>query len=55
MQAQAGTEFTNPARWAHKAILNVARIGTFSSDRTVRQYAKDIWQIASIPEGSNAR
>jgi starch phosphorylase len=55
MQAQAGAEFTNPARWAHKAILNVARVGTFSSDRTVRQYAKDIWQIASIPEGSNAR
>jgi len=55
MQAQAGAEFTNPARWAHKAILNVARVGTFSSDRTVRQYAKYIWQIASIPEGSNAR
>jgi starch phosphorylase len=55
MQAQVGTEFTNPARWAHKAILNVARVGIFSSDRTIRQYAKDIWQIASIPEGSSAR
>ena len=55
MQAQVGAAFTNPARWAYKAILNVARVGTFSSDRTIRQYAKDIWQIDSIPEGSNAR
>jgi starch phosphorylase len=55
MQAQVGAEFTNPARWAYKAILNVARVGTFSSARTIRQYAKDIWQIASIPEGSSVR
>ena len=55
VQAQVGAEFTHPARWAHKAILNVARVGTFSSDRTIRQYAQDIWQIASIPEGSSAR
>ena len=47
--------FTNSARWAHKAILNAARVGVFSSDRTIRQYAKDIWQIASIPEGSRDR
>jgi glycogen phosphorylase len=52
VQAQVGTEFTNPAGWARKAILNVARVGTFSSDRTIRQYAKDIWQIASIPGGA---
>ncbi len=50
VQAQVGAEFTNPAGWARKAILNVARIGTFSSDRTIRQYARDIWQIDSIPE-----
>jgi starch phosphorylase len=54
VQAQVGAEFTNPARWAQKAILNVARVGTFSSDRTIRQYAQDIWQIARIPEGSIA-
>jgi starch phosphorylase len=55
VQAQVGAEFTHPAQWARKAILNVARVGIFSSDRTIRRYAKDIWQIASIPEGSNAR
>src|SRR5262249_45096021 len=50
VQTQVGAEFTNPTGWARKAILNVARIGTFSSDRTIRQYARDIWHIDSIPE-----
>ena len=48
-QEQAGAEFKNPAGWARKAILNVARIGKFSSDRTIREYAKDIWDLKSIP------
>jgi starch phosphorylase len=28
-----------------KAILNVARIGTFSSDHTIREYSRDIWRV----------
>src|SRR5215471_4328480 len=40
-----GEEFKHPLVWAHKAILNVARIGKFSSDRTVLEYARDIWHI----------
>jgi starch phosphorylase len=47
MQEQAGAEFKNPHGWARKAILNVARIGKFSSDRTIREYAADIWGIES--------
>ena len=38
-------EFTNKDKWTNKAILNVARIGKFSSDRTISEYAKDIWGI----------
>jgi len=44
-QHTIGEEFKRPLVWAHKAILNVARIGKFSSDRTVAEYARDIWHI----------
>jgi starch phosphorylase len=48
-QQEAGAAFQNPREWARKAILNVARIGKFSSDRTIREYAADIWGIESTP------
>ena len=35
--------------WAHKAILNVAASGRFSSDRTVAEYATEIWQARPCP------
>jgi glycogen phosphorylase len=44
-QEKAGEEFKSPAVWARKAILNMARIGKFSSDRTILEYARDIWNI----------
>jgi starch phosphorylase len=41
-------EFCIPESWAHKAILNIARVGVFSSDRTIMEYAEQIWHIAPI-------
>jgi starch phosphorylase len=38
--------FADPHAWARKAILNLASSGKFSSDRTIGQYAADIWKVA---------
>ena len=43
--ADAGAEYTRTGTWARKAILNVARIHNFSSDRTIAEYARDIWHL----------
>ena len=48
LQHTVSNEFSQPAAWAAKAILNVARIGRFSSDRTVAEYARDIWHIHGV-------
>jgi starch phosphorylase len=47
VQEQIGWQFKDTSLWANKAVLNVARIGKFSSDRTVREYAREIWHIKS--------
>jgi starch phosphorylase len=47
-QEQVGRLFGSPATWAEKAILNVARSGKFSSDRTIRDYAEDIWGLRAV-------
>jgi starch phosphorylase len=41
--------YQRPDRWTKKAILNVANMGKFSSDRTIRQYAEEIWDVQPIP------
>jgi starch phosphorylase len=45
---KAGEAFCDADRWSRMSILNVARIGKFSSDRTVQEYARDIWNIERV-------
>jgi len=43
---RAALDFERRPEWAKKAILNVAGMGKFSSDRTIAEYARDIWGLA---------
>lgn len=44
-QEIASREYSKPSVWAKKAILNIARIGKFSSDRAISEYAREIWNL----------
>ena len=48
-QARLGQFYRNPAGWDRAAIINVASSGKFSSDRTISQYAAEIWNVAPCP------
>jgi starch phosphorylase len=48
-QEQLGALYADRAAWARKAILNVASSGKFSSDRTIAQYAGEIWKVKPCP------
>jgi starch phosphorylase len=44
-----GALYADPDAWAHKAILNVASSGKFSSDRSIAEYATEIWKVEPCP------
>ncbi len=48
-QARVDAAFRDRAGWARRAILNTARMGKFSSDRTIREYANEIWRLPAVP------
>ena len=48
-QVRVEEAYRDPARWARRSILNVARIGKFSSDRSIRDYCREIWHIEPVP------
>ncbi|MDQ7988956.1 MAG: glycogen/starch/alpha-glucan phosphorylase [Candidatus Dactylopiibacterium sp.] len=45
-QARVDALYQQPEAWARKAIANVAAMGIFSSDRTIAQYAREVWGLA---------
>jgi len=48
-QNELSLAYQDADRWTRMTILNVARSGRFSSDRTIRQYAEEIWRVKPIP------
>jgi starch phosphorylase len=47
-------EFMHRESWLRRSILNVARIGKFSSDRAVEEYRRDIWHLEPDPMRKSA-
>ncbi len=48
-QDRAAATYRDPRAWTRKSILNTANMGKFSTDRTIRQYAEEIWGITPHP------
>ena len=48
-QARVGSLYAEPGAWARKAIINIACSGRFSSDRTIREYAAEVWNAKPCP------
>ena len=47
-QARVDVAYRDRRRWAKMAILNTARMGKFSIDRTIAQYASEIWKLDPV-------
>jgi len=48
-QEEIGLAYQDRARWTRMSILNTARSGKFSSDRTIGEYCRDIWNVSPVP------
>jgi len=47
-QEQVNQAYQDPTEWTRMSILNAARSGKFSSDRSIREYCKDIWKVKPV-------
>ena len=48
MQEKVDRQYKDSDTWTRKAVLNTANVGCFSSDRTIHEYAKIIWDIKTL-------
>jgi len=47
-QHRVGTTYLNPGHWMRMSVLNTARSGKFSSDRTILEYCKETWRVSPV-------
>ena len=47
-QKRVSEAYKNESAWAESAILNVASVGKFTSDRTIQQYVDEIWHLDKV-------
>jgi starch phosphorylase len=48
-QNEVDGAWKDPTRWSTMSLLNTARCGFFSSDRSIREYAERIWKVTPVP------
>ncbi len=48
-QAEVGEVYRDHDEWTRRVIANLAGVGRFSSDRTIAEYARDIWNAEAVP------
>jgi starch phosphorylase len=47
-QERVDRAYRDQQNWSRMALLNIARTGRFSSDRTIAEYARDIWKVQPV-------
>ena len=52
-QEQVDRHYADRDAWLRSSILNAARMGKFSSDRSIRQYCEEVWKVTPVSAGSN--
>ena len=48
-QGRVAEAYRDRDGWTRMSILNAARTGKFSSDRTIREYCREIWRVQAVP------
>jgi starch phosphorylase len=48
-QAEVERAYLDRERWTRMSILNTARMGRFSSDRSIAEYCREIWRVQPVP------